>query len=163
MHPGVFMLSIPPVATWGASHADRAIQPRWMGPGTLRVPIAAIAGTDPSSRALASGLRDVVIAHVWSDGSWWAGPAHGTRTPPFPARVELDFSGVLTVAHSFADELIAVLFEDWFKSMFRERVRIIGANADVRASIAEAVATRRRWLRGVGRGLTAAPVRSPGA
>lgn len=136
-----------------------------MGPGTLRVPIAAIAGTDPSSRALASGLRDVVVvvARVWSDGSWWAGPAHGTRTPPFPGRVELDFRGVLTVAHAFADELIAVLFEDWFKSLFRERVRVVGANADVRASIAQAVATRRRWLRGVGRGMTAAPVRSPSA
>jgi len=92
-----------------------------------RLRIAKEFGTDLSSRSRAATLRKHVESLTASG-----------------AKVVLDFEGVRTISHSFADEAIALLVikkgRDWFAST----ISIASLTENVRLAILEAIASRNR-------------------
>jgi len=84
-------------------------------------------GTDLSSRQRAAELRGLALKQTESVGS-----------------VSFDFSDVRTVSESFADELLAVLVEEYGEEWFREHIRVLNPSQTVRFSILEAIDLRCR-------------------
>ena len=91
---------------------------------TLR--LADSVGTDLSSRHRASELRASVIDAVESRGN----------------RCVVDFLGVRSVSHSFADELFAVLIVERGESWFQKNVSVINLEPWIRQAILEAIRAR---------------------
>ncbi|MCA9094459.1 MAG: STAS-like domain-containing protein [Planctomycetaceae bacterium] len=84
-------------------------------------------GTDLSSRQRAAELRGLALKQTESVGP-----------------VSFDFSDVRTVSESFADELLAVLVEEYGEEWFREHIRVLNPSQTVRFSILEAIDLRCR-------------------
>lgn len=81
-------------------------------------------GTDLSSRLTGSKLREEVLSLAGKGA------------------VVLDFKGVHSISHSFADEFLAVLVEDKGESWFRENVQVINHSPIVRWTILDAIKHR---------------------
>lgn len=56
--------------------------------------------------------------------------------------VELDFSGVRSVSHSFADEFIAFLIEDKGESWFKSNITVVNHGLGVRSALLDAIKYR---------------------
>lgn len=56
--------------------------------------------------------------------------------------VVLDFDGVRSVSHSFADELLAVLVAAYGEGWFRNHIRVINHTSSVRSVILDAIQHR---------------------
>lgn len=82
-------------------------------------------GTDLSGRATARALRARVVSLAASG-----------------ARIELDFSGVRSIADSFLDELCAVLIASRGEDWFRDHVRVTNIDSDTRADLSAVIARR---------------------
>ncbi len=91
---------------------------------TLR--IADQLGTDLSSRHRAAELRASLVEIVEAQGR----------------RCEIDFAGVRSVSHSFADELFAVLVVERGESWFQANLKVINLEPWVRQTILEAIRVR---------------------
>ncbi len=78
-------------------------------------------GTDLSSRSTGHTLRDEALRLA--------------ATGP----VLLDFDGVRSVSHSFADESLAVLVESYGEQWFREHIRVVNHSPIVRWSVLDAI------------------------
>jgi anti-anti-sigma regulatory factor len=83
-------------------------------------------GTDLSSRTSARKLRNALVDQVEHEG----------RT------VVLDFSGVRSVSHSFADELLAVLIQSRGEAWFRRFVRVQNHEPYIRLTLLDAIDRR---------------------
>ena len=82
-------------------------------------------GTHLSSRSTGRELRGQLIRLVERDGE-----------------VQLDFAGVQTVSHSFADELLGVLIQRLGEDWFREHVRVVNHTPAVRLAVLDAIHLR---------------------
>jgi hypothetical protein len=92
----------------------------------LKIDFANEIGTDVSSRDIAGELRVRICRHVMLN-----------ETP-----VELDMSGVRTIANCFADELFAILLLRNGGEWFRENVKLKGLSQRHRDDITFAVSER---------------------
>lgn len=81
-------------------------------------------GTDLSSRSTGNKLRQRIQLLAEQD------------------IVVLDFDGVRTVSHSFADECLAVLVQAQGESWFREHIKLVNHTQTVRLAILEAIQYR---------------------
>lgn len=81
-------------------------------------------GTDLSSRSTGRRLRDQA-ERLATNGA-----------------VVLDFNGVRSVSHSFADELLAVLVATRGEEWFRDHIRVVNHAPSVRFAILDAIQHR---------------------
>jgi hypothetical protein len=81
-------------------------------------------GTDLSSRSTGGKLRRQVAALAEHD------------------TVVLDFEGVRSVSHSFADEFLAVLIQEQGEDWFRNHVKLVNHAVAVRTAILDAIQYR---------------------
>ncbi len=88
----------------------------------MNIRIANVAGVDVSSRRSAAELRRQIIASG--------------------ERCRLDFTDVLSVSQSYADELLGVLVRDKGELWLSQHVRISGASQEVKYTILEAIDAR---------------------
>ena len=88
--------------------------------------ILTICGIDLSSRSRASAVRNEILQAVDILGN----------------RIAVDFDGVRTVSHSFADELFAVLILERGEVWFRENIEVRNAKPNVRYALLEAISER---------------------
>jgi hypothetical protein len=58
--------------------------------------------------------------------------------------VEVDFSGVSRVTHSFADEVFGSLTRDLGPDIFRTRLKVVGISTDIQALLRFVVLERTR-------------------
>lgn len=84
-------------------------------------------GTGLSSRQRAADLRAFALKQTEAAGV-----------------VAFDFTDVRVVSESFADELLAVLVEQYGEEWFREHIRVLNPSRTVRFSILEAIDLRCR-------------------
>lgn len=84
-------------------------------------------GTDLSNRHGAAALRLEIVRKIDDAGI-----------------VVIDFEGVRVVSQSFADELLAVLVEQFGESWFKEHIKVINPSRTVRLSLLEAINLRCR-------------------
>lgn len=81
-------------------------------------------GTDLSSRSTGRRIREVAELRA-ETGS-----------------VILDFAGVHSVTHSFADELLAVLVAQKGETWFKNHIRVRNHNSDIRLTLLDAIDQR---------------------
>lgn len=84
--------------------------------------IVTLEGTDISSRTRARWLREQIV---------------DTRDECF-----VDFAGVRSVSHSFADECFAVMVVEQSEAWFKKHVKLLNCTATIRETILEAILQR---------------------
>lgn len=79
-------------------------------------------GTDLSNRHGAAALREEIVRKIGEVET-----------------VVIDFEGVRVVSQSFADELLAILVEQFGEAWFKDHIKVVNPSRTVRLSLLEAI------------------------
>jgi hypothetical protein len=94
----------------------------------ININVSRTFGTDISSRASAALVRDEILSDL--------------KKADHPARAVFDFTDVRTVSGSFADELFAVVAEQYGDAWFRDHFGFVNVPEWIRESIVESIQER---------------------